>query len=784
MADPLNLQILVETDLQLPSAETPRRILEAMRRHLRQHAAAAATGPGASESPLTLIQTREGQHRMPQALLPALTEACRRQGVAYTVVDRRAMVACPALRSKHRLGEDEQEAVRRLLLRDSGVLLAESVESRRAIAIELLARRQQRTLIAVDGAGEAERWLDELGESLGLAAPLIAPLRRASGETRIAVGRYSAALQLQSGELRHGFGMVVCDGLDQVDALSLMKLVRGTGARYLLGLSGAATRPDGLQGTLLLALGGIGHTLAAPQAAAETPRLGYRFRATSFDFPYQGRSQYQALMAALARDPQRAELIMADVAAEARAGHACLVLSERRDHLEQLAALLPGELAVEMLTSTVRPTDRSRGLQRFQTGEVNVLFATGQIATAAPRATRLFLTFPFAYLRKLEEPVGWLLQPAPGKGEVLAFDYDDHRVTPLHRAFEKRRSFLERLSRQAEEQAAQQAQMQLRELLTRKAYRQQPGRGLRADLAPPAGVRHQQHRAALADNRRGADGLDPHLALAADQHQGTLAVEPQLARGAGAELDDPDPEELQVHLGRAREDRRARLEAHALERLVEVELPRLSVEADPTPVEDAVGGVRGLLHLGQQHAGADGVHGAGRDRDQLTRPDRDRSQDLLDTSLGEGGLVVAPAAPFAKADVERGAGLGLEHAPGLALGTPPEARGHLGGRMHLHRERLGGIDVLHQHREAPAVEPAGAEQLPGALGAQRRQRDAAQRALGHQARVRGQIAELPGLAEGRRPRQPLAQAGQPAASPDSLLQDGVEAKRVQIDHGH
>jgi hypothetical protein len=459
--DPQNLHILVESDLQLPSADTPRRILEAMRRHLRQHDAAAASGPGASESPLTLIQTREGQHRMPQALLPALTEACRRQGVPYTVVDRRAMVACPALRSRRRLADGEQEAVRRLLLRDSGVLLAERAESRRAIAVELLARRQQRTLIAVDGTGEVERWLEELRESLGLDAPLVAPLRKATAETRIAVGRYSAALQLPNGELRHGFGMVICDGLAQVDALSVMKLVRGTGAHYLLGLTDAGTRPDGLQGTIFVGLGGVAHTLAGAAPVTAPVRLGCRFRPTDFDFAYEGRSQYQALMAALAHDPQRAALIVADVVSEARAGHACLVLSERRDHLELLASLLPGELPVEMLTSTVRPADRGRGLQRFERGEVRVLLATGQIATAAPCATRLFLTFPFAYPRKLEEPVRWLLQPRADKGEVLAFDYDDHRVSPLHRAFEKRRGVLERLSRQAEEQAAHQAQLRL-----------------------------------------------------------------------------------------------------------------------------------------------------------------------------------------------------------------------------------------------------------------------------------------------------------------------------------
>ena len=457
-----HLEILVESDLLLPSAETPRRVLEAMRRHLRQHAAQAASGPGASESPLTLIQTREGQHHLPQGLLPALTEACRRQGVTYTVVDRRAMVACPALRSRRRLSEAENEAVRRLLLRDGGVLVGSSAESRRGVAVELLARRQQRTLIATSGQGETERWLAEIQATLGLEAPLVSPLRRATAETRIAVGPYPATLQLPPEELRHRFGMVIFDDLGGADALTLMKLLRSVGPHYLLGLARSETRADGLQGTIYLALGGIAHTLPEPASAA--PRLGCRFRATELDFAYEGRGQYQALMAALAHDRSRAELVAEDVTLEARAGQACLVLSERRDHLEQLAELLPPELPLEVLTSTVRPADRSDTLRRFQEGEVKVLLATGQIAgetIAAPRATRLFITFPFAYLRKLEVPIRWLLQPLPGKTEVLVFDYDDHRVVPLHRAFEKRRAFVERLCREADAEAVRQAQMQL-----------------------------------------------------------------------------------------------------------------------------------------------------------------------------------------------------------------------------------------------------------------------------------------------------------------------------------
>ncbi len=465
MPDPERLEILVDTDVQVPSAGTPRRVMEAIRRHLRQHSAGSSTpGPAPAESPLALIHTREGQHRMPQGLLPTLTETCRRQGIAYTVVDRRAMVSCPALRSRLQLGEPEREALRRLLLRDSGVLIAGEPASRAAIAIELLARRQQRTLIVTAGP-DVERWVSELREALGVPAALCDTLRRATAETRVVVGGYLGVLQLPPAALRGEYGMVIFDRVDLIDALTLMKVVREVGARYLLGLAAAASRPDGLQGTVQLALGGVAHQLRpAPAATLAAARLACRFQPTTFAFAYEGRSQYQALVAALARDPERARLIAADIEREAAAGHACLVLSERRDHLEALAAQLPPSLPLEVLTSTVRPAERAQIIARFESGELVALLATSQIAAetlASPRVSRLFITFPFSYARKLEGAVRLLLQPHPGKLDGVLFDYDDAQLPPLHRAFEKRRVHLERLARDAEAAAAAAAQMTL-----------------------------------------------------------------------------------------------------------------------------------------------------------------------------------------------------------------------------------------------------------------------------------------------------------------------------------
>ncbi len=458
MPEPEQLHILVDTAVRIDAQKTPRTLVDALRRHFRQHAA--------RDSSTTLMDTRlmdthEGQHRMPQGLLPKVTETCRRHGVPFAVEDRRAMVSCPPLRSTTSLSKAEQELLRQLLLRDGGVLIAAADQSH-PLAIELITRRQQHTLIVVETAQEERRWLDRLQRVLKLSAPFVLPITEATSETHIVVGRYSAMAKLPSSTLKDGYGMVVFDGISQVNALTLFKSIRAVGARYLLGLAQRPERADGLHHQLFMTLGGTQHHLAP----TETPRLqiSYRNRVTSFAYPYEGRRQYQAMIADLARDRERAALILEDVMAQATAGHSCLVLSERREHLELMASLVPPECSAEILTSTVRLAERGRIISRFQNRETTVLMATTQIvgeALSTPTHDRLFLAFPFSYTRKLDKAIAGLLQPQADQADAIIFDYDDPAVVPLHRAFLKRKHFFTKLSKKTREQQLQHAQLAL-----------------------------------------------------------------------------------------------------------------------------------------------------------------------------------------------------------------------------------------------------------------------------------------------------------------------------------
>jgi hypothetical protein len=457
VADSDSVEIRVDTEVHVPSGTTPRRVLDAIRRQLRQHDLPAGEEEELRRL-LNLVQSGRGGSRLPQALLPRVTEVCRRYNVPILVDDRRAMVACPALRSRRDLTPQEEVALRQLLLRDSSVLVAAAEEARKTVAVTLVARRQQRTLVAAEDRPGIQRWLDRCVSDLGLGSPHVAALSDAGPDTWVAVGGYDDLGALPAETLRQEYGMVVCDGLCRVDAVTLMRIIRGVGARYLLGLAAEPVRADGLHQTLFLALGGVAHRISSRKPRAPV-RLTLRPRLTDFRFPgYEGRRQYQAMVAALAADRPRAEAVALDVAREAAEGSPCLVLSERRDHLELLAGLLPDGIQQKTMTinSTVRLPERQQIISRFERGELTVILATSQIALESlctPRVQRVFLAFPFSYARKLEKVVRALMAPAPGQQSAVLYDYDDPAVEPLHRAFKKRAEFLARIRREAEQSA-------------------------------------------------------------------------------------------------------------------------------------------------------------------------------------------------------------------------------------------------------------------------------------------------------------------------------------------
>ena len=215
-----------------------------------------------------------------------------------------------------------------------------------------------------------------------------------------------------------------------------MRVLQAFPARHRLGLTATPDRADGLGGAMLAVLGPVAADLRTADLAAGGRVVVPTVRqvATAFRYPY--RDDYAAMLDALCADAGRNRLIADAVAAEARAGHTCLVLSERVAHLgllaEALAAAAP-DVAAAVLTGTDGSSRRAETLEAIRGGRLRVLLATklADEGLDVPTLDRVFLTTGGRAAGRVAQQVGRAMRPAPGKAAPVVFDFCDWRVGVL-----------------------------------------------------------------------------------------------------------------------------------------------------------------------------------------------------------------------------------------------------------------------------------------------------------------------------------------------------------------
>jgi superfamily II DNA or RNA helicase len=194
-------------------------------------------------------------------------------------------------------------------------------------------------------------------------------------------------------------------------------------------------------------LGPVRFSVDARTQAARRPfdhRLIVRETAFSRDRPVSVNG-IQPLYAALAIDEQRNRLILGDVTTALAEGRSPILLTERKDHLELLAAGLR-DIACHLVVLRGRMTQTERRaaaatLAAIPNDEPRVVIATGRYIGEGfddARLDTLFLAMPVSWKGTLVQYAGRLHRLHPGKTEVCIYDYVDREIPMLARMFEKR----------------------------------------------------------------------------------------------------------------------------------------------------------------------------------------------------------------------------------------------------------------------------------------------------------------------------------------------------------
>jgi superfamily II DNA or RNA helicase/very-short-patch-repair endonuclease len=358
-----------------------------------------------------------------------------------------------AVQFQGELRPEQEIAARAVLAHDLGVLSATTAFGKTVVAAWLIAQRGVSTLVLVHRRQLLEQWVQRLSAFLGLSPQAIG---RIGGGRRKPTGLLDVAV-IQS-LVRKGvvkdcvgeYGHLIVDECHHLSAHSFEQAVRRAKARFVTGLSATVTRKDGHHPIIFMQCGPVRHHVdAKAQAAARPFEHTVLVRPTSFR-PVAAanpdvRIQFQDLYRELIADDQRNRLICDEVVQAVRENRSPLLLTERNEHLDGLAArLLPNIRHVVVLRGGAGPKEARAIVARLAAipeNEERVLLATGKYLGEGfddARLDTLFLTLPISWRGTIAQYVGRLHRLNDRKREVRVYDYADLDVPMLARMFDRR----------------------------------------------------------------------------------------------------------------------------------------------------------------------------------------------------------------------------------------------------------------------------------------------------------------------------------------------------------
>lgn len=382
---------------------------------------------------------------VPRGLMRSLVLLARKHQEEIIIDDQRRQMPEVNFAFCGELRPFQQTAAAQMLARDFGTLSAPTGSGKTVMALYIIARRRQPTLVIVHNKELALQWMERIESFLAIPKTQVGFIgggRRTIGD-QITVALVQSVYRCAE-EIAPHFGHMVVDECHRAPSRTFTEAVTAFDSRYMLGLSATPYRRDRLSKLIFWHLGDLHHQVDAAElvASGQILDIDVVFRPTEFISYADPVSEYSTMLSELAHNDIRNRLIAGDVHCEVvenqRPG-VCLVLSDRKLHCQVLQALLKHKhhVAAEVLTGELPMEQRREIVQRLNAGEIRVLIATGQLIGEGfdcPRLSTLFLATPVRFSGRILQYLGRILRPSEGISRAKVYDYVDVHVAPLKAA--------------------------------------------------------------------------------------------------------------------------------------------------------------------------------------------------------------------------------------------------------------------------------------------------------------------------------------------------------------
>jgi len=357
------------------------------------------------------------------------------------------------LKFKGVLRPEQQKAADAILEHDIGVLSASTAFGKTVVAAYLIAKRSVNTLILVHRKQLLDQWIARLNTFLDIPLKEIGQIGGGKRKPKgiIDVGMIqSLSKKGIVNDIVEEYGHLIVDECHHISARSFEIVARQSKAKYVAGLSATVIRKDGHHPIIFMNCGPIRFKSDDKKQAAIRPfKHAVIVRETGFKLPRtfesNGYSAIHEIYAALISDEKRNHLIIRDVLDSVASHRFPVILTERREHLENLYKLLvdkiPNVIVMKGGMGRKQRRDVFEKLSNLPDHEEKVIIATGRYLGEGfdnPRLDTLFLTLPISWRGTLAQYAGRLHRIHDMKKKVVIYDYADLGVPMLERMYERR----------------------------------------------------------------------------------------------------------------------------------------------------------------------------------------------------------------------------------------------------------------------------------------------------------------------------------------------------------
>ncbi|MBF0308109.1 MAG: DEAD/DEAH box helicase [Magnetococcales bacterium] len=390
---------------------------------------------------VTTLREIDGWLHIPRGFGKRLHAMAGSMGIVPEWLDCRveSPATFPARLREVSLRDYQERAVRESLIDTQGVIVSPTASGKTITALELIRRRGQKAVVLVHARELARQWREVIRARLGVEPGMIGDGQWLIGQQiTVATIQTLASRPEATTRLARSVGLVLVDECHHIPAETFAEVIGLFPARYRYGFTATPDRGDGLGDIIHRLLGDVVATVEAGEvldiggivpAIIQVVPTG--IQAKGIDPAKHGWSEF---VSAITADAERNRLIAATV--RKVANRRTLILTDRVEHAEELARLLPGAVLVHgKLPAAKRAAAMSAMLEAQITVGTKGLLGEGVDCSVW---SCLAMACPMSGETPLRQAVGRVIRPAPGKKDGLTIDFlDDHPFA--YGAFRKRR---------------------------------------------------------------------------------------------------------------------------------------------------------------------------------------------------------------------------------------------------------------------------------------------------------------------------------------------------------